>query len=79
MKTEQEAEKTKIKVLDKKVIEAKTETDELKSAQIEMKKLNSEPKEEVLDLKSKSMRDNLIFQNIPEVKNEHKEFFSQKR
>ena len=68
MKTERGAEKTKIKVLDKKVIEAKTETDELKSAQIEMKKLNSELKEEVLDLKSKSMRDNLIFQNIPEVK-----------
>ena len=46
IKTEREAETVKIKMLDKKVTEAKTETGEIKSALIEMKKLNSELKEE---------------------------------
>ena len=36
-------------------------------------KLNTELKEEVLDLKSRSMRDNLAFTNIPEFTNENTE------
>ena len=39
----------------------------------DIQKVNSELKEEVLDLKSRSMRDNLIFRNIDDEKDENTE------
>ena len=48
------------------VYEVQTETDDLGSTLTEVLKVNSELKEELLDLKSRSMRDNQIFRNAEE-------------
>lgn len=72
-KVERDAEKVKMKTLDKRVTNIKSETDELKEMLSQVQKLNLEMKEEVLDLKSRNMRDNLVFTNIPERNEEDTE------
>lgn len=62
-----------MKTLDKRVTNIKSETDELKEMLSQVQKLNLEMKEEVLDLKSRNMRDNLVFTNIPERNEEDTE------
>lgn len=66
---ERKDEKMKLQNLDREFTAVKSDTKELKEMLLDMQKLNSELKEEVLDLKSRSMRDNLIFTNIPERPN----------
>lgn len=63
----------KVDDLEKTVKKNKTENAELRHAIEEMMSVNAELKEDLLDLKSRSMRDNLIFTNIPESHNENTE------
>ena len=73
MKKESDAEKETVKKIVETVSEVQTETDDIRSTLTEALKVNSELKEELLDLKSRSMRDNLIFRNIEEKKDENTE------
>ena len=61
MKKESEAEKETVKKKVMTVSDVKSETDDLRSTLTEVLKVNGKLKEELLDLKSRSMRDNLIF------------------
>ena len=63
---ERNTDRMKANSLDKSVTSLKSDTAELKKALSEVQKLNIELKEEVLDLKSRSMRDNLVYTNVPE-------------
>ena len=73
MKKESDAEKEPGKKIVETVSEVQTETDDIRSTLTEVLKINSELKEELLDLESRSMRDNLIFSNIEEKKDENTE------
>ena len=70
---ENKSDRKAVKSLSKTVSELQSGTVEMKNSLSEALKLNTELKEEVLDLKSRSMRDNLVFTNIPETTNENTE------
>lgn len=70
---EKRTENAKLKDMDARVNEMKRDNDELKLMLFEMRKLNTELKEDMLDMKSRSMRDNLLFTNIQENENENTE------
>ena len=63
----------KANYLVKSVTSLKSDTAELKKALSEVQKPNTELKEEALDLKSRSIRDNLVFTNVPERNEEDTE------
>lgn len=73
VKVDRDSDKKLVKSLEKGVSNMKSETEELKKMLNEMQKLNLELKDEVLDIKSRSMQDNLIFTNIPESHEENTE------
>ena len=73
MERERKIDREQIKSINTSVRDVKKENNELKTILFEMQRLNHELKEEVLDMKCRNMRDNLLFTNIVEYDKEDTE------
>ena len=66
MEKERKTDRAKIKSIDTRVKDVKKESDKLKGMLFDMQRLNHELKEELVDMKCRNIRDNLLFTNIAE-------------
>lgn len=66
IKASADTEKSKLKACVSDIDQVKAENNELRATLAELRGINESMKEELLDLRCRSMRDNLIFTNIPE-------------
>lgn len=60
------ADKTKLNDCTTKLRDIKAENDKLSQTLTELQNINKSMKEDLVDLKCRSLRDNLVFTNIPE-------------